>query len=312
MLNAFVSRNIEKVVEMIIKIPKLIKDFFKVNFETTPDQNNFKFVLFYKFVWWVMIFVIGIVLGFIANNMLVESAKTFSLDATFMPLDKNEKGFYYPVKIFNVGDKDIRNADLEITTCQTQYPFRESIQVFPNKQDITYNFRDGRTELLASKRTCSQGPAPDDYNCEIQILKFKDSNKLYVPKQTCQTYLCQPCNYRISINSNEFSKIINGSLYFPYMLSTLEINPDQEAINESLLENFEKIGLNIFSATELCVWDGNCTLSQAVQMIDYNIPDQKFILTLSPKKFTALNVSLFYRLDINELKKVLSQNLDNN
>lgn len=258
----------------------------------TPDRQRLKEALIVAVVFSLLNIVLGMFIQYSVTKTFLEKT---DVEFTLGTFDKDEIGYYFPLKVTNSGQKNLQEMYVKFNNCYMDRTEEYKIDRLIATASETIKLRDNKTSSLYTKRPCNPDFPFSMEDCRIKSYKI-NSTHLYVPVQYCSIFMCDFCKYEATINSKdpEISKSFNGSFYAPKEIK-LKITPNQPISlgNQTLIKEMYPIGMNFFNEQELCIWDGKC-FAHNFKVGPY-LPELPGILTICPtENLTCMNVTINY------------------
>ena len=126
---------------------------------TTPSKERLRDAM----IIFLIILIVGTLLGvsiqvFITKVFLEKANADFTLGA----FDKDEMGYYFPLKVTNSGQKDLNDIFLTYQNCYMDKPREYKIEKLVSTNSEIFQLRDFKTISLFTKKPCNA-----DFNFSI-------------------------------------------------------------------------------------------------------------------------------------------------
>jgi hypothetical protein len=169
--------------------------------------------------------IVGSVIGFYVNSYLTEIHKVSDVDFTLGAFDRDESGYYLPLKVTNSGDKDLEDIRVRYQNEYMEHYMEFYIPKLIPTQKETLKLRDEDTISMYTRKPCGPDENITSEGCKIQVVRINEA-KHYIPPQNCSFYLCDFISYSATVNATDFEKKFDGKFYAPREIP-LKVTPDE-------------------------------------------------------------------------------------
>lgn len=245
----------------------------------------------------IIIFFVGVIAGAIIEyNFKINFIDKPGVYVLFGSINKDSLGYYIPIQVINSGQKVLHDVEFKVKTCYMDKFNEQSYDMIPLNNHGDYQLRDRKTFEEIQKKWCYPDINFSFFNCDIKVY-ILNSTDLYIPPQNCSVYMCDLCAFQGIVNSSDLKepKVFSSSIFSPRKIE-MSVMPDIILnVNISELEPFPQVGFNFFSGKELCILEGNCTVSKINDdSILLYLPSLPVNITLNPKQYRSINFSVNY------------------
>ncbi len=224
--------------------------YFKKHLTGTKSPSNER--LFIQTIIYVIFIILGGIAGHYIDDYLEEQSKRPDIDFQMGTFDKDDLGFYFPLKISNIGEKPVHNIKLSYQNCYMENERQYESSSLPISNTESFKLRDEKTNEYYLKKPLN--PAlPLNISCLIRTYVY-NSSVLYVPDQNCSIFFGGLCEYNAKITSDKINKSFSYTFFSPFEASyRVDSHNKIDIKDQRLLEEISPIGISIFTPYELKV-----------------------------------------------------------
>ncbi|GBE18189.1 hypothetical protein BMS3Abin16_00781 [archaeon BMS3Abin16] len=213
----------------------------------TPSNERLSFAMFF----WIISMILAAFLGHYIGGYLDEQSKRPDIDFQMGTFDKDDLGFYFPLKISNIGEKPLHDIKISYQNCYMENERVYESSSLPISNTEIFKLRDEKTNKYYLKKPLNPDLPLNVSFCLIRSYVY-NSSALYVPDQNCSIFFGGLCEYKAEITSDEINKTFSQKFFSPFEVAyKIDSNNEIEVKNKSLLEETSPIEFVSFTPYEL-------------------------------------------------------------